>query len=219
MSGSPSPRAALRAALLAVVLGVHGLMAAPVPHVVTREDLQNPVSKEEVERWAERLTALGWAMTPEELGERVMAITSVIGGAHRKALSPFRPLLRWTGTGQGWALFANPDNHPARLSIRVRRAEGWSILYQRLDPEHAWADDQLSYRRLRGVYDAGGFRSRPRPPYKRFAQWIGQRILAADPSVLEVEVRTLRTHTTLPGEAPDDRVEVRHVIPVRREAR
>jgi hypothetical protein len=123
-----------------------------------------------------------------------------------------------TGTGQGWALFANPDTHPARLQIRVRRAgaSGWEILYQRLDPDHTWADDRLSYRRVRGCHDAGGFRNKPRTIYRRFAQWIGQEILAREPSVEVVEVRTIRTHTTLPSAEPDPTEEVRHVVPVRR---
>lgn len=209
----------LRAVVLLVVVGVHGLAAAPIPHVVTRADLQNPVSAEEVRQWAARLTAVGLAVTPKELGEQVLWWTERIGGAHRAALAPFRPLFHATGTNQGWALFANPDNHPIRLQIRVRRAGSpdWEILFQRLDPEHAWHADLLAYRRVRGVYDAGGFRQKPRPNYQRFARWIGHRALAEDPAIEAVEVRSLRTHTTLPGEPEDDTFEVRHVIEIRRE--
>ena len=211
-------RARLRAAAITLVLVVHGIAAAPLPHVVTKDDLRNPVTQEEVHRWTERISALGYAIDDATLGERVIAVTGLIGGAHRAMIAPFRPFFRITGTGQGWALFANPDTHPARLQIRVRRAGSteWELLYQRLDPDHAWADDRLSYRRVRGCHDGGGLRSKPRSIYKRFAAWIGQEILDADPTVDAVEVRTIRTHTTLPSRDPDPAEEVRHVVPVRR---
>src|SRR5262245_54627598 len=129
-------RAQLRAAAITLVLVVHGLAAAPLPHVVTAEDLKNPVSQEELHRWTERFAAVGWPIDDATLGRQVMDVTGVIGSLHRKVLAPVRPLFRLTGTGQGWALFANPDTHPARLQIRVRRAgsKDWELLYQRLDP-------------------------------------------------------------------------------------
>jgi hypothetical protein len=206
----------LRAALLVGVLGVHGLAAAPVPHEITREDLVNPVTVEEITRWSERLAALGVAIPPAELGERLRDASQVFARAHRAVLAPFHPIFRLTGTGQGWALFTNPDTHPARLEIRVRRGASWEVLYRRLDPAHDWNASLLAFRRIRGVYDAGGARSKPRGPYKRFAAWIAARALADLPDVDEVEVRTLRTHTTLPGSPPDPKVEVRHAISVSR---
>lgn len=209
-------RAVVRALVLAFVLAVHACAAAPIPHAVTKDDLLNPTSREEVARWAVRLSALGYAVTPEALGEQVIAVTGAISAVHRTLLAPARPVFRWTGTGQGWALFVNPDTHPSRLQIRARRGEDWEVLFQRLDPEHAWSADVLSFRRVRGCYDAGGYRDRPRGVYRRFAEWVGRRILEQDPTVDLVEVRSLRTHTTVPPDPPDDRVEVRHVVPIRR---
>jgi hypothetical protein len=219
VSEAPSPWALARAALVTALLVVHGLAAAPVPHVVTKRDLANPVSAEEVDRWARRLTALGYTIDKDELSQRVMDITAVIGGAHRRLLLPFRPLFKYTGTGQGWGLFANPDNFPSRLEIRARRAgSDWQTVYLRLDPQHTWAVDVLTYRRIRGIYEANGYGKRPNAPYKRFASWIARRLLAVDPSVEEVEVRMLRTHTTLRGERPDPRAEPRHPIVTRNPA-
>lgn len=213
----PEARAGVRAALITVVLLVHALAAAPVPHVVTREDMRNPVSQEEVRRWAARLGALGYPIEADALTEKVMAVTAVIGGFHRRLLKPFRPMFRWTGTGQGWALFANPDIYPSRLEIRVRRGGAdFEPIYLRLDPVRDQARELLSYRRVRGVYDAGGFGKRPRPAYRRFADWIGRRVIAGDPAITEVEVRMLRTHTTLRGQPPDDTIEPRHAIVIRR---
>ncbi|MEQ1506938.1 MAG: hypothetical protein ABMB14_32220 [Myxococcota bacterium] len=210
---TPAVRARVRAALLAAVIAVHAVAAAPLPHTVTRADLRSPVAQEELATWAARL-----GMAPEALSERLIAVTGAIGGAHRAALAPFQPLLRLTGTGQGWALFANPDIYPSRLEVRIRRGTDpeFTRLYQRLDPDHAWADDLLRYRRIRGVYDAAGDGGKPRLVYRRFADWLGARILRADPSVTEVEVRMIRTHTTLRGVPPDPTLEVRHAVKVGR---
>lgn len=208
--------AIVRAGFIALVLAVHGLAAAPLPHVVTRRDLESPVAAEEVDRWAQRLTALGYTISPQELGEKVISITGLIGGTHRALLRPFRPMFRYTGTGQGWGLFANPDIFPSRLEIRAQRGGDWQTVYLRLDPMHRWGADVLTFRRVRGIYDAGGYGKRPQAPYRRFADWIGRRLLESDPEVTAVEVRMLRTHTTLRGQRPDDKVTPRHTIEVRR---
>ncbi|MEQ1569759.1 MAG: hypothetical protein ABMA64_29255 [Myxococcota bacterium] len=206
----------VRAALLAGVIAVHGLAAAPLPHVVTPNDLKNPVSADEVAQWASRLSALGWPTTPDALGQQVVAVTGVIGGAHRAALAPVRPALRLTGTGQAWGLFANPDNFPERLTVRVRDPSGWRIVYRRVDPERRWDARVLEYRRVRGIADSGGYRTKPSAMYERFAQWVGRRALAAMPEVSEVEVSMVRTHTTLPGAPRDPAERPRHVVTVKR---
>jgi hypothetical protein len=161
---------------------------------------------------------VGIALPPDDLGELVISASGAIGRAHRALLAPARPVFAATGTGQGWALFANPDTHPARLEIRGRRRgeTTFTPLFRHLDPDATWRAPALTYRRLRGVYDAGGYRSRPRKPYLRFAQWIGREALAERPDLAAVEVRTVRTHTTLPGSPPDPAEEVRHVVPVGR---
>ncbi len=209
---------AIRASLLAVALLFHGLAAAPVPHVVTRDDLRNPVSAEEVAAWSRRLAALGIALPPDDLGDLVISVSGAIGRAHRALQAPARPVFAATGTGQGWALFANPDTHPARLEVRGRRdgETTFTPLFRHLDPDATWRAPALTYRRVRGVYDAGGYRSKPRKPYQRFARWIAREALAERPDLAAVEVRTVRTHTTLPGAPPDPTEEVRHVVPVGR---
>jgi hypothetical protein len=225
---APSRVATLRAAVLTAVLAVHCVAAAPLPQVVTPRELEGPVAREEVARWASRLTALGYTIDAEQLGERVVSVSGAIGRAHRALLAPYRPVFRYTGTGQGWALFANPDIWPSRLEVRVRRSErgAWELLYRRLDPAHPFQDPVIAYRRVRGVYEAAGDGRRPRAPYRVFAAWYAERILREDPGVFvggphppvqAVEVRMVRTHTTVPPQPPDEVAEPRHSIIRRRE--
>ena len=209
----------MRAALLAVVIAVHGLFAAPVPHVVTASDLKNPVSRDELADWASFLTDLGFAIEPLELGVRVISVTETIGGTHRAMKEPFRPLMSFTGTGQGWPLFANPDTHPDRLEVEVLRRDGVrEVVYRQLDPSHRWHRSQIAYRRMRGLWDAGGYSRRPHGVYRRFARWVARELFEEDDDIDEVTVRMWRTHTPMPGHTePLPEPKERHAITVRRD--
>lgn len=213
------PGAWRRAGILALVIGVHLVMAAPVPHVVSSRDLRKEASQRELRAWAGRLGALGIELTPEELGEQVVRHTRTIGGLHRAAKAPWAPLRRLTGTNQGWALFAIPSADPPRLEIRVRRrgSADMETLFLHLDPEHDWWREQLVYRRVRGNWNSAGYGPRPSSSYRRFAHFVGRRILAERPEVDVVVVRQLVGHTPLPGEAPAGEPEPRFRVVTRRE--
>jgi hypothetical protein len=57
----------------------------------------------------------------------------------------------------------------------------------------------LAGRRLRGVWDEAGDRARPWPSWPRLAGWIADRAFAADPALVEVEVRVDHERLHLPG--------------------
>jgi hypothetical protein len=211
-----SRQAVVRAVLITVVIASQLVEAAPIPHEVTRDHLNSPVGKEQLGWWSAKLGSVGFETTPTDLGSRLQTVTRSLSGAHKKILAPQEWLEKWIGFGQGWALFADPDTYPTRLSIRVRRGRSWELVFQNLDPEHAWSDPILRFRRIRGCYDAGSYRSRPSGPYRRFTTWVSNRLFAEDPTIEEVEVSTLRTHTTLPGMPPDPEIEVRNLVRTQR---
>ena len=210
MTGHPSwPK--WRAALLAVVVAAHGVAALPLPHAVRPQELRDPVARDEVRRWAERLTALGYTIDDAALGERVVSVTGWIGGAHRRVLAPVRPWFRWTGTGQGWALFANPDTHPNRIQVAVHRGGTEEVIYLRGDPTKQAFAPWIESRRIRPVYDAHANRSRPTPEYRRYVVWLSNRIRASDPTVEAVSVSLIETHTPARGAAARP-PRVRHTV-------
>ena len=208
----------VRAALLGLVVVFHGTLAAPLPHKVHPHELRDPVAREEVRRWTQRLATLGYVTDPTTLGERVVQVTGIISEAHRAPTRPLRPLLRWTGMGQGWALFANPDTHPSRLRIEGLGADGnRRVLFQNGDAEHAWLGAHLVHRRLRPIYDAASVRRRPNGAYKRLASWVWRRARVDHPELVGIEMVLLETHPTLPGSPPPARAErVRHRLKVPR---
>jgi len=192
-------RAQLRAAAITLVLLVHGIAVLPVPHVVRPHELDDPVARAEVTRWAERLTGVGYPISPDELGAEVVRWSTRLGRAHRTALLPMRPWFRWTGTGQGWALFANPDTHPSRMEVAVVRGGQEQLVYRRLDPDLGWLRDPLAYRRVRGVYDATSARHRPTAASRRLADWLEDEARRSDPTVEGVLVRFVATPHPLPS--------------------
>jgi len=212
---APSAWAHWRAIILGFVVLVHGIRVAPLPHKVHAHELKDPVAKEEVARWSERLTSLGYTIGPKELGERVVEVTDGISSTHRGLTAPFRPWFRWTGTGQGWALFANPDTHPSRLRIDGVGPDGKRVLFQSGDPEHAWLLPYLKHRRLRPIFDAAAVRRRPSASYRRLVDWIWTRAQVDHPDLIRIEAVLLATHPALPdsGKTPR-RPHVRHTTKV-----
>jgi hypothetical protein len=117
---------------------------------------------------------------------------------------PTDRLFKALHVSQQWGLFAIVTETTDRVLIEVRRDKEWETLYRRLDGEHDWHDDQLKYRRIRGVWD--GVKEEPKGTYKRFTVWIARVIFREQPDVDRVRVVLERTVNTLPWEEPDPTV-------------
>lgn len=204
--GGPWPK--VRAALLAVVIALHGWLALPVPPAVDPGVARRPEVREELDRWHAFLSGLGVQRTKQELLELTVSVTGALSAAHRGAVAPVRPLLKLTKTGQGWALFASPDTHPWRLEAHAKIDGRWQLVFRRLDPDHARLAGPLSFRRVRGVYDSGSARG----TYKSFARWLGNALLDELPEASHVRVRLVRLHVVRPGEPPDRKERPRHEV-------
>jgi hypothetical protein len=200
-------RAWARGAAIAVALVVHGIYAMPAPTRVTRADLDSAEGKEELGRWFALVQGLGLPLTRAEFEDVTMSWSKAGAELHTATRKPFRPFLKFTGTGQAWALFASPDTHPHRLEVYVRREGAWQVVYRRNTADHSWMDATFRYRRVRGVYD--GSTGRSGPPYWNFTRWVAKRAMLEWPDVDQVRVQMVRTHTVLPWEPPDPAETVR----------
>lgn len=191
----------LRAALIAVVLLVHGIAASPLPRSVKRSQFESAIAKEELDRWVAILGAVGVTLTREELAERSFARGQQLVKLRTFLLGPVRPWLRVSGTGQSWGLFTYPDAWPHQLVVEIRVGSAWRTVYAGLDDEADWNREMLAYRRVRGVYDGNTYK--PTKVYENFARWIGGRALADFPEAEEARVKFIRYHTRAPGQEPD----------------
>jgi hypothetical protein len=206
----------LRAGLITFALLVHSCYALPSPHTVDEADLATPEGKEEIQRWVDLLGSVGLDITTEQLSQQTMYWTKWFNGWHSTFRRPFRPWMRYTGTGQAWALFANPDTYPHRIEVYVRIDKQWVPIYRRNDPELDWNDDFFRFRRVRGVYD--GSTSRQRVPYWNFSRDVAKRAFLDYPDADRVKMQQVRPHPPMPWEPfePEETVRVKRVF--RREA-
>lgn len=212
---SPSWLRNTRAFILLLVIVVHGIFAAPLPRAVKLRDMQRPAGVEEIDRWLSLFASVGFTPARKDFEAWVVDSTSFWGGWHEAFKKPFRPVMRMTGTGQGWALFAAPDTHPHRLEVFVRVGGDWSLIYRRFHPQASWNDGIFRFRRVRGVYDSST--QRQLPSYKAFSAWVAEQALADYPQATGAKVQMVRTHTTVPGEPRDPKEEPRQVIVIMRD--
>lgn len=182
---------AVRATLLAIVIGYNGLLAIPTPNPQTVQSLRRPNAQAELDAllpWARRLgvaeDAAGLTAWAAEWSQRV-------DGWHRALARPWGPIYALARTGQRWKLFSTPSPYAHRFMVLARRADGeWVRLFARHDPDHQWLGEVLNYRRIRTIYEAAS--RDPQPMFKRLARWIADRAFAFDPSIEAVRVGQTR---------------------------
>lgn len=203
--------ARVRAALIALVLLVHGVCVLPVPANISPKAFDNATGREELRRWSGLLAHVGIEVEPKALGDGVLERGQVFADAKKAFLKPFRPVLRATGTGQAWGLFTYPVTHPNRLHISWRPSDDapWILLYRALDPEYDWHEATFRYRRIRGVYDDNA--SKVRASYTNFCEWVARDVFAEIPEAQQIRVHMVQTVTRTPREKPDDLHKVRLV--------
>lgn len=190
-------RSQLRAALIAFAIVVSLVEGCPVPHA-GHATLAHPANQREVERWSEILTELGYAISPPDLAERVVAASDALGRMHGRIVAPVAPLQRWTRTSQRWNLFPLADPAPYRMHVEAQCSGEWRLLYRPLDPDHRFMGTALEYRRLRGAWNPGV--RGPRPAYGHFVDFLTARIFDAYPDCDRARVRFEQIRLPRPGE-------------------
>lgn len=195
----------VRAGLIFLLLLVHGVFAMPWFHEIKAESLKRPEAIEELKQWRNLTTLLGFETEEDEFNQRLMRTSKLLAAPHKRLKTSLRPLLKWTGTGQGWGLFVSPDTYPHRLIVegQNRKTKQYELIYKRLDPEHVWWDERFRYRRLRGIYD--GATSRPGRVYTTFCRWVATGALEEHEHYETVRVGFIRTHSVVPGRERDTR--------------
>lgn len=190
---------AVRAALLGVVVLVHGLTALPLPRTVSADRAASAPAQEEIGLWLAVLASIGLHPSAEQLLGLVNQAAKATSSVRRALVAPAKPLMRFTQTGQAWALFAYPDRFPQRLVVEGRAGEGaWETLYRGLDPAHQVVGPEVRFRRVRGVYDTVTGRDKPGKTYERFVDFVADRAFAARPDLDQVRVLMVQFHVELP---------------------
>lgn len=195
-------RRQVRAALVGFALLGHGIYALPLPHRITASELTSGGS-EDIDRWYAAVHAVGVPWTRAEFVDKLVEVTAATGAAHGWLKAPFRPIFDLVGANQAWALFASTTTTPERLVVEVRRGANpeWIPILRRMDPCCTWREDQIRYRRIRGVWDSQY--TGMRPAYLGLAKWLADQAFAEFSDVREARVRIERGRATLPWQEPD----------------
>lgn len=204
----------VRAGLLALVIGAHGIVALPIGPRVTLDSLRSERGASEVDAWMKLAAPLGF--TRESFEETVVRWSTRLVDADAFITAPIKKVLHVFGQGQSWGLFASTDRDPQRLEVRGIRADGTEVvLYRRRDADARFLGEVLDYRRVRGVYDLG---SKTLPPrYKNLCKWVAQRAFAAYPDLTEVKITQVLIQVRLPSEPPDPATSEKFTLSFQRE--
>ncbi len=207
---------AIRAALITAVILSHGLVSIPWGPRITAESLAKPGPQEEVSRWMDLVRALHLPIDRPTFEQLVIDGSDLIITWDRWLTSPIKPVLRFTQTGQAWALFATPDSHPHAIHIagRAESDDEWELLYGRFDREHTLLGSQISFRRIRGVYD--GQSTKPGRLYRNLCRWLAREVFERRADLDEVKVYMVRQHTLPPWLPPDPETSIENVRVIKR---
>jgi hypothetical protein len=189
----------VRALLLAIVLVVEGAEAIP-GKPLNEQQLSRPEGLRVV-TWIERaLAAVGSRPGQEAIGQRLLAGSAAIVALRHALLLPFEPLFHYTGTGQRWALFVSARRECFRIRVAAGSDASYQNLYRAQDIDEAALGPLLTYRRTRGLYDAGS-QSSPSAAYAGLAKLIADRVFEQRPEVARVRVWMERLYIAAPEAA------------------
>ena len=217
----------IRAIILAIVVLIHGLAAAPLPSKMHKRDQNDEAVQKELSRWVDALSGIGISVSEKGLWNFSYQAGNIATKSRNAILKPVRPFFKLTGTGQGWGLFTHPDRRPDHLEVwgKAENAKEWKLLYRSLDEDHRFMADKLSYRRLRGLWDGNANRpkryfkkNRKKQPYLYFTQWVACEAFSKHPELHKVKVQYERSFTTTPKEKPNPHTEVNHREVIERES-
>lgn len=198
---APGRWAHVRAAAIVLLVFVNLCQGAPRPRV-SPESLAKPSKQRQLQDWAERLD-----LPPEELADRLVALTKNVDAVRTTLTDPFWIVLGHLGFNQRWPLFSSARGRYWRMQVERRTEAGDVVLvYRPGDPEHDWSFRRLEYRRVRGTWNPGT--DDPRIDYLRFVDWVSHKVCAAFPDTTRVRVSQERFEPPRPGGPPHAVTEV-----------
>lgn len=202
-------RDAVRAGLVLLAGLVVLIGALPMPGPASHRVRDDPKTLAEAETWSDLLGSVGVQVSARWLVDGVYVLGRTARDARGAVLGPVAPILRFTGTRQGWGLFAYPRDRPYRLVVAQRAGVGGQrVLYQPHDPDRAWQGRWIAHRRIRASLTPN--RGRPRAFYA-LSDALIHRAFHDHPGAEQVEVRLEQIAVTPPPEPTRRELGVRYV--------
>ncbi|MEZ4294508.1 MAG: hypothetical protein R3B70_06000 [Polyangiaceae bacterium] len=192
----------IRAVLVAYhVLAVVVLSFPAPPSGMKRSSWDHPTVQNEFRLWADRLSSVGWKMTPKEFDAMLWSLSGKVVSAREKVIAPFDPYTVYSGARQSWRMFVAPQRYPVRIEVSVREGRGpWRKLYASRSDEHTWRADTFERYRMRRVVFQTAWDAQGRH-FKMLCDWIAAQAAKDFPDATELMVEQIRYRTPDPAEA------------------
>lgn len=182
----------LRALAIALVLALAVLQAMPGKAVTAGELM--PLQR-----------ALGW-----DAANAVGASARLLARLRQQALAPFERVFDQLGMDQRWRLFTVRGRFTYRIVIEAmtEQDQQWQLLYRAHDVDVLGLSPELTYRRLRGIFDPHN-KDNANAQYDAFVKWVSRRVLDTHPEYVGLRVSMERLKLNSP-EAPTEVESVEH---------
>jgi hypothetical protein len=197
-----------RARWVPAFVGFHGLavllLALPASgRLGDRAVWESRENQLQFARWAQLANKLGIARDGPELEQLLWRLTQRYLHARASFVAPFELYRNYSGVGQGWRMFSNPQSHPAYVHIELRRAASFEPIYVSRSSRYDWRAGQLDHHRVRKLFGRIA-RSTEQELWAQFGVWAAQRAAQDFPDALELRIWQERRATPEPGrpEAP-----------------
>jgi hypothetical protein len=202
----------LRTLFIAFHVAAVVVLSLPAPRVMLdSRGWESENTRLELVRWSERLRQLGIDTTAERFGAAVRRLAERYLRVRTVITAPFTQYSRWTGTIQGWAMFAAPQKYPAELHIDILEGGTWRPIYRPHSAEHDFWGARFRHNRMRK--QLGRFaRTFHSDTYDRLAQYVAREAALAYPQARAIRVQLWRYETLSPeavraGQTPTGRYE------------
>jgi hypothetical protein len=163
-----------------------------------------PRQQTELQAWADRL-----GVDKNEFESFLWSTSQRYLRARKWIARPFLRYADYTGTRQGWTMFANPRLVTGRFEVEIEVAGEWHLVFRPRDSDADWNRWQFDHNRVRKLL--GRLATRPhQPAYNEFTRWVATQLAEDFPDATRAKI-TLVTWKTLPpdkvrdGEKPDEK--------------
>lgn len=183
----------LRAVTISLVLVLAFLQASP----------GEPLHQRELGPLEQAFSAAGMGGAGALISDSVLEASRVLMKLRRSVLKPMLRVTRELGMGQRWRLFTVRGQHVYRIQVEALQLDQrWRLLYRAHELDTLGLAAQLTYRRLRGIYDPRN-KEEAGAQYEAFVKWISDTVLARHPEFLGVRVSMERLRLGAPAQATE----------------
>lgn len=186
-----------------LLIGFHILavvaLSLPTPYAISsRDNWKNPNMQEDLQLWSERLGFLGYD-DKNELEDDLWSLAQGYLRVRKAIIEPFRDYSQYSGSRQGWRMFANPRMEPAVLHIDVFVDGAWQPIYRPHSDKYDFWGETFRHNRVRKLMGRLGRRNLV-GYYRYVVRFLGGHVFRAYPRAEKARFQLYR-YRTLPPDA------------------